>query len=57
MVYVLVIQYKSGDPVIFKAYRDEAEAESLAAAIRNDFQQFNWSFLEKVYVRGVEIHQ
>ena len=57
MVYVVVIQYEKGEPLIFKAYNDEAQAERLAAAIRNDFQQFNWSFLDKVYVRGVEIHQ
>ncbi len=57
MVYVVVIQYEKGEPLIFKAYNDEAQAESLATAIRNDFEQFNWSFLEKVYVRGGEIQQ
>ena len=57
MVYVVVIQYKTGEPLIFKAYHDEAEAEKLATAIRNDLQGYGVGYIEKVYVRGVEIHQ
>ena len=57
MVYVVVIQYQNGEPMLFEAYHDQAQAEGMAQAIRNDLQGLEGGFIEKVYVRGVEIHQ